>query len=60
MLQVRHSTTPEGNERMWLGLARVLGLLVMIAVFFLLGQNMVHNHYFSGGAQNYHNSPTGP
>jgi hypothetical protein len=45
---------------MWLGLARFLGLLLMVGMFFVLGQSMVHNHYFSGGAQNYHNRPTGP
>ena len=60
MVPMRHSTTPEGRERLWVGLARFVGLALLVMLFFLLAQSMVHNHFFSGGALNYHHRPTGP
>jgi hypothetical protein len=29
-------------------------------MLFLLGESMVHHHFFTGGAMDYHNRPTGP
>jgi uncharacterized membrane protein len=47
-------------DAVWPGFAKVFGLLVLITLFFLVGQSMVRHHFFSGGAQDYHNRPTGP
>jgi hypothetical protein len=49
-----------GGPGSWLGFVKFLGLLLMITLFFMLARSMVQHHFFTGGAQNYHNSPTGP
>jgi hypothetical protein len=41
----------------WVRFAWVVLLTVAI---YLLGQSMVHHHFFTGGAMDYHNHPTGP
>jgi hypothetical protein len=61
MTETRHGMNSHGHGReVWLGIAKFLGLLLMVTLFFLLAQSMVEHHFFTGGAQNNHNSPTGP
>lgn len=55
--------TPKREEerRTWLGFfLKFAGLLILAAMLFLLAQSMVRHHFFTGGAMNYHNRPTGP
>ncbi|MGA7399286.1 MAG: hypothetical protein WCC99_02520 [Candidatus Sulfotelmatobacter sp.] len=37
----------EGNS--WLGIARLLFVVVLVVLFFLLGQSMVRHRFFQGG-----------
>jgi hypothetical protein len=61
MAWLRHRGDAEKQEPgVWLGLIKFMGLLLLTTLLFLLGQSMVRHHFFSGGAQNYHDSPTGP
>jgi hypothetical protein len=61
MARVRHNDDPkEGSWGAWFGLVRFLGVVLFTALLFLLARSMVMHHFFTGGAQNYHNSPTGP
>ena len=41
-------------------LLKFLSLLIFFALMFLLAESMVRHHFFTGGAQDYHNKPTGP
>jgi hypothetical protein len=55
--------TPERDEQERTRLGTVLkfvSLLVLFVLLFLLAQSMVRHHFFTGGAMNYHNRPTGP
>ena len=60
MTEMRHKVDSDNDPGPWLGIAKFLGLLVMVTAFFLLAHSMVHHHFFTGGAMDYHNSPTGP
>lgn len=42
------TTEPAGNSP-WLGIARLLFIVVLVALFFLLGQSMVRHRFFRGG-----------
>ena len=44
---------PERGERFWLEAGKLLMVLCMAVLFFLLGQQMVRHHFFTGGSQNY-------
>jgi hypothetical protein len=48
------------DQRPWLGFARFLLLMFFVVMLFLLGESMVRHHFFTGGAMDYHNHPTGP
>ena len=50
----------EDRELRWAGLIKFLLLVGFTVLLFLLVQSMVHHHFFTGGAMDYHNSPTGP
>jgi hypothetical protein len=39
---------------------KFVSLLILFVLGFLLAQSMVRHHFFTGGAMNYHNRPTGP
>ena len=44
----------------WLGFVKFLMLLVMIGLFFWLGQSMVQHHFFTGGELNNRSAAVGP
>jgi hypothetical protein len=51
----------EEEERTRLGVVlKFVSLLILFVVMFLLARSMVLHHFFTGGAMNYHNRPTGP
>ncbi len=51
----------DDERRRQLGFAiKFVSLLILFLLMFLLARSMVEHHFFSGGAMNYHNSPTGP
>jgi hypothetical protein len=60
MAGMRRGTDPDEKKSTWHGVAKFLGLVVMVTVFFLLAQSMVRHHFFTGGAMNNHHRPTGP
>jgi hypothetical protein len=60
MARMLHKRKPGEQPGAWLGIAKFLGLLLMFVLFFLLAQSMVRHHFFTGGAQDNHNAPTGP
>jgi hypothetical protein len=39
---------------------KVAWVVLLTVALYLLGRSMVRNHFFTGGAMNYHNRPTGP
>jgi fatty acid desaturase len=39
---------------------RLAWVVVLTVALYLLGRGMVRHHFFSGGAMDYHNHPTGP
>jgi len=53
------TTTPEGRKSTWLGVAKFLFIVVLVAVFFLLAQSMVRHRFFRGGWHN-QNGSIGP
>jgi hypothetical protein len=60
MAETERKRDSEREQRPWPGVAKFLGILLMATLFFLLGQSMVRHHFFTGGAMDYHNRPTGP
>jgi hypothetical protein len=48
------------GQRLWPALCKFAALPLLTAILFLLAQTMVRHHFFSGGAQNNGNHPTGP
>jgi hypothetical protein len=51
----------EEERQARLGLAvKFVSLLILFVLMFLLAQGMVRHHFFTGGAMDYHNRPTGP
>lgn len=59
-MDVKRKMFPSGDDSLWIGVVKLVLILVMAALLYLLGESMVHHHFFSGGALNYHNDPTGP
>jgi hypothetical protein len=54
---------PERDEerRARLGVVvKFVSLLILFVLGFLLAQSLVRHHFFTGGAMNYHNRPSGP
>jgi hypothetical protein len=43
------SNTPEAEPSPWLGIIKFLLLVILIALIFLLGQEMVRHRFFRGG-----------
>ncbi len=43
------TTEPVGGNSPWLGIARFLFVVVLVILFFLLGQSMVRHRFFQGG-----------
>ena len=39
---------------------RFAWVMLLIVALYLLGRGMVRHHFFTGGAMNYHDHPTGP
>jgi hypothetical protein len=51
MAGLRHRINPRYRElATWLWLAKFMGLLLFVALLFLLAQSMVQHHFFTGGA----------
>jgi hypothetical protein len=51
----------EEEQRTRLGFVlKFVSLLILFVLLFFLAQSMVQHHFFTGGAMNYHNRPTGP
>jgi hypothetical protein len=48
------------EQHVWPAWIKFAGLLLFVAILVLLTERMVRHHFFSGGAQNYGNHPTGP
>lgn len=48
------------DQTLWIGVGKFLLLMLFVVLLFLLGQSMVTHHFFTGGAMNYSNHPTGP
>jgi hypothetical protein len=48
MVDQRHDTGSEIQVPAWVGVTKFLLLMGMIALFFLLGQSMVHSHFVDG------------
>jgi hypothetical protein len=61
MARLRHKDDAGKREPgAWRGLIKFVGLVVLTTMLFLLAHSMVQHHFFTGGAMDYHNRPTGP
>ena len=60
MVSKRDNTGPEENQWPWLGFGKFVLLMLMVAMFFLLGQSMVQHHFFTGGELNNRDAAIGP
>ena len=60
MVSKRDNTGPEENQRPWLGFGKFVLLMLMVVMFFLLGQSMVQHHFFTGGELNNRDAAIGP
>jgi hypothetical protein len=47
---------PEERRSMWLGIGKLLFIVVLALLFFLLAQSMVGHRFFRGGWRNQHGS----
>jgi hypothetical protein len=43
------TTNPAARNSPWLGIVKFLFLVILIAIIFLLGQDMVRHRFFQGG-----------
>jgi ABC-type microcin C transport system permease subunit YejE len=43
------TTAPAARNSPWLGIVKFLFLVILIAIIFLLGQDMVRHRFFQGG-----------
>ena len=43
------SNTPEAGQPSWLGIVKVVLLIVLFALIFLIGHEMVRHRFFRGG-----------
>jgi hypothetical protein len=50
------TTAPEGRKSKWVGLGKFLFIVVLVVIFFLLGQSMVRHRFFRGGRRNQNSS----
>jgi hypothetical protein len=59
--ELQRTPEREDEQRARLGLVlKFVSLLILFVLLFLLAQSMVRHHFFTGGAMDYHNRPTGP
>jgi hypothetical protein len=49
MTPISNSPHPAARPSPWLGIVKFLLLAILIAMFFLLGQQMVLHRFFQGG-----------
>jgi len=47
---------PEERRLMWLGIGKLLFIVVLALLFFLLAHSMVRHRFFRGGWRNQHGS----
>jgi hypothetical protein len=47
---------PEERRSMWLGIGKLLFIVVLALLFFLLAHGMVRHRFFRGGWRNQHGS----
>jgi hypothetical protein len=47
---------PEERSPMWLGIGKLLFIVVLALLFFLLAHSMVRHRFFRGGWRNQHGS----
>jgi hypothetical protein len=52
------TTATEERRSMWLGIGRLLLIVVLALLFFLLAHSMVRHRFFRGGWRNQHGSIT--
>ena len=50
----------EESRSPWYWRVEIVWIVLFAIALFTLGRSMVRNHFFTGGAQNYGNHPTGP
>ena len=50
------TTEPEERRSNWLGIGKLLFIVVLALLFFLLAQSMVGHRFFRGGWRNQHGS----
>jgi hypothetical protein len=50
------TTGPQERRSTWLGIGKFLFIVVLVALFFLLGHNMVRHRFFRGGWSNHRGS----
>ena len=44
-----NTTGPAARQSPWLGIVKLLFIVILIAIIFLLGQDMVRHRFFGGG-----------
>ena len=44
-----NTTDPAARQSPWLGIVKFLLLVILIAIIFVLGEQMVHHRFFRGG-----------
>jgi hypothetical protein len=49
MAPIANPTGPETEQSPWLGIVKVLLLVILFGLVFLLGQEMVRHRFFRGG-----------
>lgn len=54
MTPISNTPHPEARQSPWLGIVRFLLLAILIAIIFLLGQQMVRHRFFRGGYVDQH------
>jgi hypothetical protein len=59
--QMERTPGREEDRNTRLGIAiKLVALLILFVLMFFLADSMVRHHFFTGGAMDYHNRPTGP
>jgi hypothetical protein len=49
MAPVPNTTSPEAEPSPWTGIVKFLLLVILVALIFLLGEEMVRHRFFRGG-----------
>jgi hypothetical protein len=58
--ELERQSVREDAEQRWMKAVKWVLLVLFAVLVFWLGESMVQHHFFSGGAMNYGNHPTGP